>query len=592
MRGLSWKAGLLMAGTALVIAGAPSLAALSHSAGAGVAEPLPSPTIGAAQAACMALSTTPPQWPVAGTHLTQIAWHDAGSAPTPSFPGMPPMPPVALPAHCELIGITHERVGADGHIYAIRFHLRLPADWNGKFFMQGGGGTNGDLGDAIGRLGGGGKPALSQGYAVLSQDSGHDNDINTIPSKNGASAFGFDPQARADYGGASLPSVVESAKAAILALYGKAPSRSYFVGCSKGGQEGMMAVQRYPTLFDGVIAGAPGFALPRAAIAEAWDTQAFAQVLKSRGIAVTAQSLAQSFSPTDFKLVGDAILAACDKDDGAADGMVGAFAQCTSQKVLPQLAKVTCAGDKQDGCLSHAQVDALRRVHEGPHDSHGKPLYAGFYWDAGWADMGWRIWKIGGGPMPSINVAMGAPSLAGVFTTPPTVVPDTLAAKMAYAMGFDFDRDAPRIYATGNGFSRSAWEDIGAQSTDLSAFSGRGGKLIVEQGVSDPVFSLADTVRWFEQVNDRNNGNATKFVRLFPVPGMGHCQGGPATDSFDAFSALVDWVEKGQAPNSIKAVAGKMSPWPGRSRPLCPYPKIARYNGSGSIEDADNFSCS
>jgi len=533
------------------------------------------------------------RWPEPGTRLQSATWHDAGPTPAPPrFPGAPETPPTMLPAHCEIIGVMHERTGVDGQHYAIRFHLRLPQRWNGRFFMQGGGGTNGELGDAIGRLSGGAAPALAQGYAVLSQDSGHDNAVNSVPAKNGASAFGFDPQARADYGGVSLPSAVKAAKAAVTAFYGRAPKFSYFLGCSKGGQEGMMLAQRYPALFDGIIAGAPGFALPRAAVAEAWDTQAFAQLVSAQGANLSQQSLANSFSAADFALVGKAVLAACDKDDGAEDGMVGAFAQCTSAKVLPQLAKITCADTKQDGCLSAAQVAALRRVHDGARDAEGQPLYAEFYWDAGWADMGWRIWKIGGGPVPSINVAMGAPSLAAIFTTPPTAMPDTFQAKLDYAVHFDFGPDARRIYATGAGFTRSAWTDIGAHSTDLSVFRQRGGKLIVPQGVSDPVFSLADTVHWYQDLDKRTGGKANVFVRLFAIPGMGHCGGGPATDGYDAFTSLVAWVEQAKAPDRIEARANPMSLWPGRTRPLCAFPKVARYKGSGSLEDSGSFACS
>ena len=541
---------------------------------------------------CSALATKV-AWPEPGTRLQSAVWHDAGPAPAPPrFPGAPAAPPAMLPAHCEIIGMMHERTGVDGQHYAIRFHLRLPEPWNDRFFMQGGGGTNGELGDAIGRLSGGAAPALAQGYAVLSQDSGHDNAVNSVPAKNGASAFGFDPQARAEYGGTSLSASVKAAKAAVTAFYGRSPKFSYFLGCSKGGQEGMMLAQRYPALFDGIIAGAPGFALPRAAVAEMWDTQAFAQVASAQGAPITQLSLANSFSAADFALVGKAVLVACDKDDGAEDGIVGAFTSCTSAKVLPQLAKITCTGTKQDGCLSAAQVTALRRMHDGARDAKGQPLYAEFYWDAGWADMGWRIWKIGGGPVPSINVAMGAPSLAAIFTTPPTPLPDNFQAKLDFAVHFDFDRDARRIYATGAGFPRSGWTDIGAQSTDLSAFRRRGGKLIVPQGVSDPVFSLADTVRWYEAVDKKTGGQANVFVRLFAIPGMGHCGGGPATDGYDAFTALVDWVERARTPDRIEAKANPMSPWPGRTRPLCAFPKVARYKGSGSLEDARSFACS
>ncbi|WP_404710018.1 tannase/feruloyl esterase family alpha/beta hydrolase [Sphingomonas sp. MMS24-J13] len=544
-------------------------------------------------AGCAALAQPGASLPDPGGRIAGAVWHGAGPVAMASPPpGTPPAPPLALPAHCEVTGVLHERIGIDGQHYAIRFHLRMPTEWNGKFFMQGGGGTNGELGDAIGRLSGGAAPALVQGYAVMSQDSGHDNAVNSVAARGGASSFGFDPQARADYGGASLRPSVEAAKATVKAFYGKRPGTSYFVGCSKGGQEGMMLAQRYPDLFDGIVAAAPGFALPRAAIEEAWDTQAFAQVVTASGQPVTLSTLGQSLSAADSALVGKAILAACDKDDGAVDGMVGDFTRCTSAKVLPELARITCGGVKQDGCLSAAQVAALQKVQAGARNRRGEPLYASYYWDAGWADPGWRIWKVGNAPVPSINVLMGSPSLGAVFTTPPTAIDDDPQAKLAYQIGFDFDRDAAKIYATDARFARSAWQDIAARSDDLAAFNRRGGKLIVPHGVSDPVFSLADTVAWYGDVDKRNGGRAASFVRLFPVPGMAHCQGGPATDGFDSFAALVNWVERARAPDQMVGTAGPMSPWPGRTRPLCAYPKVARYKGAGSLEDADSFVCS
>nr|WP_295662400.1 tannase/feruloyl esterase family alpha/beta hydrolase [Polymorphobacter sp.] len=531
-------------------------------------------------------------WPDATTRIVSAIGHEAEAAPAPQLPpGMPPVPALELPAHCEVIATMHERTGVDGQHYAIRFHLRLPEKWNGKFFMQGGGGTNGELGDAIGRLGGGATPALVQGYAVMSQDSGHANATNTIPARGGASAFGLDPQARADYGGTSLRPTVEAAKALVVAFYQRSPRTSYFVGCSKGGQEGMMLATRYPDLFDGIVAAAPGFALPRAALAEAWDTQALAGVIRAKGQPLTLASLAGALSAADGQLVRRAVLAACDKADGVADGIVADYTHCTSDRVLAELAKITCVGDKQDACLATAQVTALRKIHDGARDPKGKPIYSSFYWDAGWGDDGWRVWKTGFGPVPSINVAMGSPSLGAVFTTPPTPLPEDNQAKLDYLLHADINAEAAKVDATGNGFTRSAWQDIGSRSADLSAFQRRGGKLIVPQGVSDPVFSVEDTIAWYREVDHRDGGHAAGFVRVFPVPGMGHCQGGPATDGYDAFAAVVDWVEHAKAPESLIATANPRSPWPGRTRPLCAFPKVTRYKGNGSVEDAASFTC-
>lgn len=531
-------------------------------------------------------------WPEKDTRLISAKYNPAGQiSGMPAAPGAP-APAIDLPSHCELVGTMRERTGVDGQSYAIKFHLRLPEAWNGRFLFEGGGGTNGELGMAIGGSAGS-TPALTRGFAVLSQDSGHDNAINSNPARGGPTAFGFDPQARAEYGGTSLPAVTLAAKAVLSNFYGRAPQYSYFVGCSKGGQEGMMLAQRYPEHFDGIVAAAPGFALPRAALAEAWDTQQFAKVVKAHGKPLTLDTLAGSFSNGDLTLVRTAILNACDADDGLVDGLVGNGAKCTSAKVVPQLQRVQCQGEKAEGCLSTAQVDALVQVHEGPRGTDGKPLYASFPWDAGWSDMGWRIWKIGvPGMMPSINVMMGIPALASIFTSPPTPLQASPDVLFDYALKFDFTRDAAAVYATAPGFPNTAWHDIGARSSDLTAFNKRGGKLIVPHGASDPVFSLTDSIEWWREVDQAQGGKAADFTRVFPVPGMGHCQGGPATDKYDAFAALVDWVEGGKAPDRIIAAASPASPWPGRTRPLCPYPYVAKPKaGATNTESADSFTC-
>ncbi len=493
------------------------------------------------------------------------------------------------PAHCDVSGIMHEREGRFGQSYAIRFRMRLPENWNQRMLFQGGGGSNGVVGDALGNVSTG-PSALAQGYAVIAQDSGHDNATNSDPARNGALAFGFDPEARADYGNTSLKASADAAKALIRAVYGRGPKFSYFVGCSKGGQEGMAFAQRYPDVFDGIIASAPGFALPRAALAEAWDSQAFASVAGARG-SVKLADLARTFSAEDFNLVRAVILDACDEDDGVKDGMVADIMGCTDKKVLVRLDTKICADAKSDACLTAAQVTALRRVMSGAKTSGGQALYSGWFWPASIHAPDWRMWKIGSadGRVPPLNVFLGAPALASAFTTPPVALGDP-QSMLDYQLGFDFDRDASKIYATGDGFTRSAWQDVGMRSSNLKAFKARGGRLIVPHGESDPVFSLKDTLAWFDTVNSENGGRAADFVRVFPVPGMCHCGGGAATDRYDMFTALVNWVEHGKAPNAVIATAGPATPWPNRSRPLCAYPQVARYVG-GDIESAESFKC-
>ncbi len=543
------------------------------------------------QASCEAFQSKALKFKDRSVRLVSSRFVAAGPLVFPPNPGGPGRT-VQLPAHCEIFGVLRERTGLNGVKFATRFHMRLPTAWNQRFFFQGGGGSNGEVGDAVGQVGPGFIPALAQGYAMLTQDSGHDNATNTDPAMNGPLAFGFDPIARSDYGDLSLKATSQTGKEVLLHYYGKKPRYSFFVGCSKGGQEGMVFAQRYPEEFDGIVAAAPGFSLPRAALAEAWDTQAFGSLVKAPGAAsFDVTQLHKAYSNGDLELVRSAILLACDKDDGLEDGIVGDFTRCTDDKVLPQLSARLCAQDKAEGCLTQRQVDALQRSRQGPRDSQGRALYSDWGWAPGIADVGWRMWKIGMPNWTAMNVSLGARSLASVFTTPPTVVKDGDQTAADYQSAFDFDRDAARIYATDAVFKRSAWRDVGARSPDLKAFQRRGGRMIVPHGDSDPVFSLNDTLAWYREVDGLAKGKAASFVRVFPVPGMCHCAGGPATDNYDAFGTLVKWVESGNAPEQMTATAGPGSPWPGRERPLCAYPQVARYNGSGDPEKAASFSC-
>lgn len=512
-----------------------------------------------------------------------------------------------VPEHCEVIGAIDERVSpVDGQTYAIKFHLRLPTDWNGRFFYSGGGGTDGNLGSATG-------PQLQQGYAVVSTDSGHDNSVNTSEVA-GTFEFGFDPQARSDYGYNGPAQVAKVAKVLITKFYHRPPAFSYFVGCSEGGREGLMLSQRYPNFFDGIVAGSPGMDLPKAAVAEAWDSQAFARAARD----VTPfgnPDLATSFTDAELAIVGNAILAQCDDKDGLVDGMVfNPFACHFDPETL---------GPAGTGELSAAQVTALKNVFGGAKNSHGRKLYAGWLWDPGIAAFGWRQWKIGplfpGFPAPgnsALNVTLGGGALPFIFTTPPNSMtggtdlesgntistanplgqPNTVSfgdAFVPWVLSFNMDTDAPKIFARTKLYRESAMDFMGTSDTDYRHFSQRGHKLIVYTGQADPVFSTKYDVAWYRELIRRNGGvkETRRFARLFMFPGMNHCGGGPSTSQFDALTPLVHWVEYGQAPDSIIGTAPASTPWPGRTRPICAYPDQARYVGSGSIEDAANFRC-
>jgi tannase/feruloyl esterase len=511
---------------------------------------------------------------------------------------------VALPEHCEVIGRLNERIGFNSQRYAIRFHMRLPSQWNGRFFFQGGGGTNGNLGDALGNLQGSQRGnALVLGYTVVSQDSGHDNNVNNDPNLNGPSTFGFDPQARIDFGYRSYDEVTKTAKALIRLYYGRQPDRSYYVGCSEGGREGMLMSQKFADHYDGILSCAPGFNIPRAALAQASDFQTFAQAARSAGVydRYGQPFVNKVFTDEDLALVSAAVLEGCDEFDGAKDGIVSDFPRCTTAAVRPKLAAVTCKSAKRTSCLSVAQVTALERVFEGGRNAAGARLYSDWPWDAGIGGrsgdgyfQGWRAWRLGdfdAESVSSIATALVAPSTAAL-TSPPVPVSVHGSGPSVYLHGLDLSRSDQMLSAVSRPtYAISTQDLIHAGSTDLTRFNKRGGKLLIAHGVSDPIFSINDTIAWWNDLNATSGGTASDFVRVFAVPGMQHCAGGPATDQFDAFGALVSWVEKGMAPDQIVARSGAASPWPGRTRPLCAYPKIARYKGKGSLEEASSFEC-
>src|SRR4029453_4340702 len=342
----------------------------------------------------------------------------------------------ALPEHCEVQGKINERTGANGQQYAIKTHLRVPTAWNGRFFFEGGGGSNGNLGNALGNLQGQQRTnALVLGYAVVSQDSGHDNQTNNDPNRNGTVTFGFDPQARLDFGYNSYDQVTQLAKALIARHYGRVPERSYYVGCSEGGREAMMMSQRFPAYFDGILACAPGFNLPKAALfGHALDAQALAEVAKYSGIydLFGPPFLNKTFTDEDLDLASKAILSACDALDGLHDGTIDNFPACTSAVVTPKLTEITCKGAKRATCLSAPQIGALQEIFGGAKNSKGELLYADWAWDRGIGGrlgtafkQGWGIWKKGtleSATNSAIIAGLGPAAVSAMFTTPPAAI--------------------------------------------------------------------------------------------------------------------------------------------------------------------------
>lgn len=493
-----------------------------------------------------------------------------------------------LPAHCKINGTLNERTGIDGKPYAIGFELRTPASsaWNGKFFFQGGSGTNGVIvpatGDLLNATSG---TALAQGYAVASTDGGH-------ATGQGDATFGLDPQARSDYGYNAVGQVTTVAKQIIGAHFGHAPSRSYLLGCSNGGRDAMVAASRYADQFDGLVAGNPGFNLPKAGLAEQWDTQQFMSA------AAPGELPKDAFPASAMSLVASRILAKCDALDGVSDGMVNDRIAC--QAAFNLAADVpTCPGTFDGTCLTSVQKTALQKIFDGPKNTAGQSLYSNWPWDPGIAGAGWRFWKLDAGfaPLP-FNTLVGAGSMGYIFTSSPDA-PSLADGGLGYQLAFSMDIDAPKILAKTATFKESSLDFMTPPNpTQLTTLKSRGGKLIVVHGTGDPVFSANDTIAWYDALGTAD-AQASGYARLFLVPGMNHCSGGPATDRFDMLKALEDWVEKGTAPDLVPATVNASDPdviaagWPStRSRPLCAYPKQARLKaGATDTELASSFQC-
>lgn len=490
------------------------------------------------------------------------------------------------PAHCKVQGSINDRTGIDAKPYAIGYEVRLPASWNGKFFFQGGGGTNGVLVPAVGSLLNTSESnALSQGYAVASTDGGH----NTGQSDVG---FGLDPQARLDYGYNAVGTLTPVAKQIITRRYGRAPERSYFVGCSNGGRDAMVAASRFADQYDGMVAANPGFNLPKAAIAQTWDTQQFMSA------AQPGQLPRDAFPASVMNVVASRILGKCDGLDGAVDGMVNNRAACQGAFNLATDVP-TCTGAPDGTCITAAQKSALQKIFAGAKNSAGQSLYASWPWDPGMAGANWRFWKLDAGfaPLP-FNTLIGAGAMGYIFTTPPDA-PDLSDGGLGYQLRFSMDTDAPRIFARSAVFKDSAMDFMTPPgSTQLRALKARGGKLIVYHGTADPVFSPDDSIAWYDAVK-AGDSTAADYARLFLVPGMNHCAGGPATDRFNMLTALENWVERGVAPDTVVAGVNPADPdvaakgWPAkRTRPLCAYPKQAILKtGATDLESAASFSC-
>jgi len=458
-----------------------------------------------------------------------------------------------LPAYCRVLGYVRP---------AINFEVRLPLDWNGKFYMAGCGGFCGTVDAERAGFINAVNPGLERGYAVSTMDSGHWG-ANVTDAR-----WAHDNRiAEVDWGSRAVHETAKVTKALIAAFYGEPPARSYFQGCSTGGRMAAMEAQRFPDDFDGIIAGAP--ALDYTGLVATF----FAWLVQAN----TGPDGEDILGPDVPGLVGPAALEACDTADGLEDGLIQDPRACDFDP-----ASLQCAGEDAKGCLSAAEVATLEKWYGGAKNAAGEQLYPGGI-PVG-SEPYWWLWLTGDGE--------GNGRLIPPFN-------DNFLKYMAFAedpghgygpLDFDFERDPARLDVMA--------EIYNATDPDLGAFADAGGKLLMWHGWADAIVTPQLTVDYFEALEDAMGGRrATRDVaRLFMVPGMDHCgllPGGPGISQagFDPLSALERWVEDGEAPERLLATktdADGEGLW---TRPLCPYPEVARYQGSGSIDEAENFAC-
>ena len=447
-----------------------------------------------------------------------------------------------FPAYCRVEGVINRRTGVGGEEFGIRFALAMPDKWNSDFLMQGGGGGNGFVQAPLGLVAAGDTPGLMRGFAVVTTDTGH-------KSHGGPFDFSFekDQQAYLDFAYLANAQVATLARQLIAEYYRKPAAYSYFAGCSTGGREGMVLSQRYPTAFDGIISGDPAMRTGFSNLAFArWVPVVLNQIAPKD--ANGKPLIEQAITDADRKLIMDGLMKRCDAKDGIADGMISDPLACDFD---PET--LVCKKGQSDSCLTPDKAAAVKKALGGPKTASGIQVYPAYLYDAG----------ITSAPHSRITCAG----------------PRHLRTR-ADAMEIDVDKEA----------LTAVQPLVDSTSTNLTTFSAHGGKLIFYHGDSDPWFSPLDTFDYYKGMVADNGGPeaVSKWSQFYFVPGMAHCSGGPALDQFDLLGAMVNWVEKGIAPTSVLAT-GKA--FPGRSRPLCPYPKHAQYKGQGNSEDAENFEC-
>jgi feruloyl esterase len=443
------------------------------------------------------------------------------------------------PAYCHVTGTLAPEIA---------FEVSLPAQWNGRFYMIGNGGHAGDSLEDPGRVAQG-KGALRLGFAFAQTNTGHD-----ARKEPGASFVLSNPQKAIDYAYRAVHLTATTAKALTAQYYARPVAYAYWNSCSNGGRQGLIEAQRYPQDFDGLVVNAPWVDQTGFTIGAMWNQKALSAAPLNVG---------------KLSLLSEKVMAKCDAIDGLKDGLIDDPRRCDfdAHRDVPSCP----AGADATDCLTTAQADAVMKVYEGP-KANGKPLFPGYMPGS---ESAWMNVMVAGRPdAKPADFNLAENTMRYLVHTPPKPDYDYQT--------FDFDRDAALLDAWGS--------KANAKSTDLTKFRNRGGKVLMTYGWADQILQPLMGVHYYEQVAKRYGAKTTDFVRLFMVPGMTHCAGGIGTDQFDPMTALINWVEQRKAPDSIVAaqvVANQVV----RTRPLCPYPRVARYSGTGSRDEAANFSC-
>jgi hypothetical protein len=434
----------------------------------------------------------------------------------------------------------------------------LPASgWNGEYLGVGGGGFAGNINYTAGAVVSANVPglveALAAGYAASSTDTGHK--ANGLDARWGLGH----PEKILDFGFRAVHETADQSKAIVRAFYGEAPKHPYFSSCSTGGRQALMEAQRFPADYDGIIAGAPVNAMTHAFTADIMAAQA------------TELDPAAHIPAAKLPTIDSAVLGACDALDGLKDGVIDDPRKCYFD---PET--LLCKGPESNACLTQPQVELLKQVYVGARTSQGEQIYPG-YQPGGETGIG--SWWTGAGK--SVPYVLG--TQFGAY----------LAFQNAYwdYRAFNPDRDVKILDDT-------VGPRLNATDPNLKAFESRGGKLVLYHGWSDARLAPTATIDYYQNVISKMGPkDAESFTRLYMVPGMQHCAGGVGPNSFGGpmTAALERWVEQGSAPDKIIATKYKVDGDPAsgvaRTRPLCPYPQVARYTGSGSIDEAASFAC-